>query len=373
MTSDLPKYQQISRMIVGMIQSGEFDADDRVFSISEIRKRFSVSMTTAQRVLSELEQSGYVIRRKGAGTFLNRSGNGGGAPRTWGYVMPAINKPSLYVHVIRGIENAAHEQNINLIVANSDDDPEKQDAVLQRMLDSSVDGVIITPHLHPYTSYGMYLKLISHHVPFVFCIRDVSGINAPLVTADHKKGGYLGTRHLLDAGFRRIGFVSPTRTYVSSERFGGYLEALQEAGIEPREEQISWMNYSFEELYAKLRSEARNLLQARTRPEAFFCVSDMTAYALYDAMSDLGLKCPEDIALVGHDDIDPPRGTNLRLTSVAYPAYASGRACADLLMRMHGGEKLGADDQIILEPTLKIRQSCGEKRETPQEAEKTGA
>ena len=368
-----PKYRQIAEVITNMIEAGEFTPGGRILSVSEIRKRFEVSITTAERVLYELELSGLVIRKKGSGTYLKETGGSLPRPaRTWGYVMPAINThiPSLYAKIIRGIEEVAHENNVNLIVANSHDIPERQDIILQRMMDSDVSGVIVTPHMKPDPSFTTYLQLLHRHIPFVFCNRRVSGINAPLVTANHQKGGYLAARHLLELGHRRIGFVSPPRSLTAAERFAGFLAALQEEGIEWDEKIFLWMD-RFENLIDNVREAAKVMLARERPPEAVFACSDPGAYGFYQAMKELGLACPDDIALVGHDDIDPPRGFDLHLTTVAYPAYESGKRCAELLLRMEAGELLGLTEQVVLEPELRVRQSTvkvPEEEDSPSQA-----
>jgi len=373
--NDSPKYEQIVQIITHMIESGEFDPDGRVFSIAEIRDRFQVSVTTAQRVQHELELSGHVVRKKGLGTFVNAGAHTPPGPaRTWGYVMPAINpQPALYVKIIGGLEETAHDHNINLIVANSHDIPERQDAILRRMIDSGVSGIAITPHMKPAPSFTLYLQLLHHGIPFVFCNRCVSGINAPLVTANHQQGGYLATRHLIELGRRRIGFLSTSRSHTATERFGGYLRALSEAGLEPDEDDCVWME-SFEQMLENMRETTRRKLREGWRPDAVFACSDLAAYGFYQAIRDEGLRCPEDIALVGHDDIDPPRGFDVHLTSVAYPAYDSGRTCAELLLRMQAGENLGLNHVLHLEPQLVVRGSTdSDYRETSLEEQSQSA
>jgi NAD(P)-dependent dehydrogenase (short-subunit alcohol dehydrogenase family) len=186
--------------------------------------------------------------------------------------------------------------------------------------------------------------------------RELPGRPLNCVVSDDLLGSRLATAHLLDRGHRRIGFVcaKPLLT-LTQQRLRGYREALAEAGAE-YDADLLRLAPSFDEQTG--RRAVRDLLERADRPTAIFVASDRMAIGGYGAVSELGLRIPEDVALVGYDDIGPSAMLQPPLTTIRTAYHDFGRLAAQLLLDLIEG-RLEAPQRVVIEPELIVRASTG--------------
>ncbi|HEX3301531.1 MAG TPA: LacI family DNA-binding transcriptional regulator [Thermomicrobiales bacterium] len=181
-------------------------------------------------------------------------------------------------------------------------------------------------------------------IPVVMLDHVVPGLDLPAVIPDNLAGAHSITRHLLDMGHRRIGFIrGPSKYWTLSERLAGFMLALQQAGVWPREELMPpRVSHSEEKGYGEMQI----LLDLPKPPTAVVAVSDKTAVGAYRAIIERGLAIPQDISIVGFDDIEVARALNPPLTTVHVPGAEIGRVGFERLRHLIEGEENGLSRQI---------------------------
>jgi LacI family transcriptional regulator len=195
-------------------------------------------------------------------------------------------------------------------------------------------------------------------VPLVLVDRGVKGLAVPTIKTDNQAGAYEAVKHLIDLGHDRIAIITGIPgVETSEERFTGYRQALQERGIPLRKTLIRQGHFQKDQAF----SATKELVRLKRPPSAIFVSNEPMVSGCILALKESGLGIPEDIAVVGFDDpvwasyMDPP------LTAVSQPSYTMGILAFDYLLAQISGS--GRDKKylkdVILKPTLFIRQSCG--------------
>jgi len=311
-----------------------------------------VSARTAERVQQAIRELGFV--RNDAARQLRA-----GRSRSIGLVVPDIGNP-FFAEVARGAEDRAAEAGMTVLLGNSDESDVRQEAHLELFQEQRVNGVLLTPasddlsSLRRFTDAGMPVVLVDHEV-------DEGEI--PSVSVDDVEGGRLAVRHLLDGGRRRIAYVSGPRSVRQvAERLEGAQAAIAEvagATLEVIEQA------SLTVLQGRAAGEALAARAEQDRPDAVFAANDLLAVGLLQAFSfAAGVRVPEDIAMVGYDDIDFASATVVPLSSVRQPARLLGRTGVELLLKeLDGAEH---DRRVRFQPELVVRDSSrGESLKLP--------
>ncbi len=268
-----------------------------------------------------------------------------------GLVVPDSANP-FFAEIARGLEDLSFAHDHSVILCNSDGDPAKEQRYLGVLIEQQVDGIALVS----VRSTPAHLSMLRQRgIPFVVVDRDLPGLEADCVLADNFQGGYLATRHLLERRHRRIACITgPSELTPSADRVRGYRKALEEAGIRPPEVWVRRGDFRAESGYEAARFFLG--LPAEVRPTAIFACNDLMAIGAMRAIGEAGLSIPDDIALVGFDDILLASYVIPPLTTVAQPTYEMGRMAGDLLLR-----RLGEPDRpparLILPVRLVVRQS----------------
>ncbi len=338
-------------------------AHARIPSRNVLVRELGVSRTTVDRAISELVGEGVLYARDGSGTYVAER-PGAAAParrplRSWGVLLPDVRHYT-YPGILRGIEHVAYDNGIVVIVGNIENQAARQTTYLRNYLDSRVDGVVIVP-ARPNPAEGleealaeMVRELAGARIPFVFCNRNDSGVEAPQVVCNDFHGGFLATRHLIEQGYRRIAYVAHPRYAISLNRYMGYASALACAGL-PRDESLVAFSDSWD-FEAPGHVEMSRLLAAPNPPDAAVCFTDWIAQGAAQAVIEHGLVPGRDVGIVGYDDSVICGSMAVPLTSVRIHSYEMGRRAAALLLKP-------ARTTVVLEPELAVRQST--RRQTP--------
>ena len=192
--------------------------------------------------------------------------------------------------------------------------------------------------------------------PLVFIERAIPGIEADVVKVDDVVGGCLAAKHLIQLGHRRIGVVAmPLAMAPSSDRVAGVRRALREAGLTLDEDMIAVAQFSEQEGFAA----ARRLLMHQPRPDALVACSLRLTTGVPAAIRRAELRVPDDVALVGYDDLPWALLCNPPLTVIEQPTRERGRIAAGLLLSRLSGARSNGPVTEVLEPRLLVRQSCG--------------
>ena len=273
-----------------------------------------------------------------------------------GLIISDIANP-FFTSVVRGIEDVAYANQCSLVLCNSDEDPARESLYVGVLQAERVAGIIISPADENSTSCE---PLLRNGVPIVAMDRRLCQFDVDTVLVDNIKGAYQATSHLIRLGHRRIGLIAiPPQITTGRERREGYEKALSEHGVELDQSVTKIGDCKQNSGYQK----TCELLEMDDPPTAIFTANNLMTLGALNAIHEKGLNIPQDVAIVGFDDmpwapsLDPP------LTAVAQPTYELGCTAANLLLQRIA-DKDREIVEIELEPTLIIRDSCGhnEKR-----------
>jgi DNA-binding LacI/PurR family transcriptional regulator len=183
------------------------------------------------------------------------------------------------------------------------------------------------------------------------------------VGTDHEGGAYMGTKHLIDLGYQKIGYInSHTKNALGEVRHDGFKRALEEHNVTYNPEFN--LRPTFPNTMSGFDSGYKlgeDFDQMKDKPEAYFSYNDLTALGFLKRIQELGYRVPEDVAVVGFDDIDQADYANVPLTTIHQPVEKIGAAAIDtLISRIEG--KSTDKHRIIFPPTLVVRESCGARR-----------
>lgn len=262
-------------------------------------------------------------------------------------LLPSISNP-FYLEIIKGIENVAISHNYNILLCETDSDPEKENIYFDLVRKKMADGIIsMDPAVNVET-----LKGLAEKYAIIQCSEYGGGIGIPYVTIDNEEASYRAVKHLLQIGHTKIALMNTDEKFLyARERKMGYQRALEEHGIKMNTDYIF---YTEDLGFENGQHAMQKILKIKDRPTAVFAVSDLLAIGALKEINAAGLNVPGDMALVGFDKIDFSNMTNPTLTTVAQPMYKMGTTAAKMLIDKIQGKKV---DSVILDFELIIRES----------------
>jgi LacI family transcriptional regulator len=270
---------------------------------------------TRRRIEAAAQRLGY---RPATGALPERT-------RTIGVVVADLTNP-FFPSLLTPIHDELRLMGYSVVLfAERTDIPTGQEA-LTRLLDRTIDGVLVTT-----ATLGSRLNeaMGVHELPVVLLNRYVDGMDVDRVMADNHEGGRLAGRHLLELGHRRVGIINgPSNTSTCRDRFAGFTEALAEEGIEVDPALVRSGPYSHQSGY----QHARSLLRQDDPPTALFCGNDIIGFGALDAAHSLGVRVPEDVSVLGFDDVSMAAWEVFQLTTVHQPLADMARSAARLLV-----------------------------------------
>jgi len=326
-------------------------------TIKDVARAAGVSPSTVSRALNDSplirEETKARIRRIAAELGYERNelarGLVMGSSQALGLLIPDITNP-FFAEITRGVGEAAHAQGYGVILCNTEGDPEREWSYIRLLKRKRVDGLILTS----VTVETPYLKdLARSKTPFVLVSRSSRIVKAPYVGVDDRLGGRLAVEHLVELGHQRIGFIGGQPDVQSCiDRLEAFKEVLSERGLPLRK---GWVVFSDFTQAAGYKAGLR-ILRRRTRPTAIFAANDVTALGVLQAAEELGLRVPDDLSLVGYDDISYAALPRIELTTVAQPSFEMGKIAAEWLLSVIGGKRRRPLHRL-LKPRLVVRRT----------------
>ncbi len=307
----------------------------------------SVSATTMELVLATMKKMQYTPNGFARSLALNRSS-------TIALLIPNILNP-LYTQIAKGVEDIAHQKGYNILLCNTEENGEKERDYLHMLIEKRVGGFILTASQLENKDLQ---KIKNQNIPFVMVGRNIEEIDANMVFTDYHVGAYQITQHLIEVGYSSIAHIMGSLNQIENlQKKSGYERALQEAEIILKSEYIVEGNNEIEGGYLG----AKKLLKLKKRPRAIFAANDLMAIGAIDAIKTSGLHVPEDVAIVGFDDITISSFIEPKLTTISQPVYKMGLIAARLLFESieDRQQEDGFKQKIFLQPKLMVRKSCG--------------
>ncbi len=337
-------------------------------TIQDVADRAQVSRATVSRVMNNHPNVASDIRSRVQEAMRDLGYNPNRAARRLrgnsndviGLIIPDIQNP-VFVAVARGVEDAAYRHQINVLLCNSDDHADKQQAYLNVMLAERAAGLIIVP---THARDGKTLVEIRNAgLPIVLLDRQVQRFEADTVKTDNVLGARIIVNHLLELGRSRIALIGGLQYLTPArERYQGYVEALRDAGRDVDESLIINGDFKAESGYRI----TRELMALASPPDAIFTTNSLMAMGALKALHELHIRVPQDVALVSFDDVPWAENLNPPLTAVVQPAYELGVQAVELL-RKRFTEPDAPIQTVMLQPTLIVRESCGASLNQPRE------
>jgi DNA-binding LacI/PurR family transcriptional regulator len=313
-----------------------------------------VSAETRERVMRAISAMNY--RRNGLARGLKRQ-----RTDTVGLVLGDIANP-FAAELARAVREVMSARGYNVFICVSEHSAKEDIAAFDALADHRVDGIIVATRANKLGNERL-VEMIEQGLHVVLIGRDFRHSSADLVAADNLKGGYDATSHLIRLGHKSIGFIGITLTSgLALRRFQGYLEALREHGLRVNDRLVvgrtedgeQWPGYSTEEVgYEGMK----RLLALRKRPTAVFARNDFTAIGAISAIKEAGLTIPQDIAIVGYDDVPLAAHTSPPLTTVRQPTREQGKAAAEFLLRRMDQSVPTPREEKVMDCTLVVRES----------------
>jgi LacI family transcriptional regulator len=329
-------------------------------SLRDVAKAAKVSVGTVSNVLNrpEVVAPETLARVQGTIKDLGFVPNGfarhlrSGHSRTLGLIVPDVANP-FFTEVARGVEDAASKRDYAVFLCNSDESASKEDRYINVLIEQQVRGVLITPtdvksdRLDAMRDRGIAVALVD---------REIKGRKQCSVSVDDVHGGQLGIEYLTGLGHTDIAWVcGPDSIPQVADRGAGVAKAAKFAGAKVETIRVSLMNTTQGE------EAAKKILALKTIPTAIFCANDLVALGVMRTLRENKFKIPEQVSVLGYDDIEFAASAAVPLSSISQPAYQMGVTAADLLLNECEEADTHEHQQIRFQPQLVERASTGKR------------
>jgi LacI family transcriptional regulator len=329
-------------------------------SLRDVAKAAKVSVGTVSNVLNrpEVVAPETLARVQGTIKDLGFVPNGfarhlrSGHSRTLGLIVPDVANP-FFTEVARGVEDAASKRDYAVFLCNSDESASKEDRYINVLIEQQVRGVLITPtdvksdRLDAMRDRGIAVALVD---------REIKGRKQCSVSVDDVHGGQLGIEYLTGLGHTDIAWVcGPDSIPQVADRGAGVAKAAKFAGAKVETIRVSLMNTTQGE------EAAKKILALKTTPTAIFCANDLVALGVIRTLRENKFKIPEQVSVLGYDDIEFAASAAVPLSSISQPAYQMGVTAADLLLNECEEAETHEHQQIRFQPQLVERASTGKR------------
>ena len=363
------KYYTLMEELKQAIMSGSIKPGEKLPSENELSDRYHISRHTVRKALSILINEGYIEAEHGRGTFCSQRMGHMKNSRNVAVVTTYISD-YIFPRMIQGMDKVLTENGYSIILKNTANSRTKEERVLEDILTKDIEGLIIEPSKSQiYCKHtNLYAMLDQYEIPYVF-IQGVYSqmIDKPHILMDDCKGGYMVTKHLIDAGHRKILGIFKADDFQGKERHKGYVKALQEAGIAYDPDMVVW--FHTEDRKTKPAMMMELFLEQKVEMDAVVCYNDQIAIEVIRCLQRNGLRVPEDISVTGYDNSVIAEGT-VGLTTITHPQEKLGEMAAELLLeKIRKVPEEKSRIPRLIQPELIVRGSTIERINKKEERE----
>ncbi|HYD42029.1 MAG TPA: LacI family DNA-binding transcriptional regulator [Anaeromyxobacter sp.] len=306
-----------------------------------------VAVATARRIQQAIDRLGYRVNLSARCLRARRSDS-------VGLILPNLANP-FFAELAHAIQQALTERGLQTLLCESDENPDREGRLLEDLEARQVDGVLFVRASDRSTAAG--------RLPTIYLDRPVAG--RPSVASDNKLGGALVAQHLLSLGHRRLAVLREDRTAVSTgDRVKGFAAALRRRGVNLRDEDVLAgppCGTAAHVRAVELGRHVQELMRSKAPPTAIFATSDVVAIATARRLLELGFKIPDDVSLVGFDDIEMSAYVFPPLTTVRQDRAAMAREAIGALEQLLSGDEAPPAEALV-EPKLVVRASTAPPR-----------
>lgn len=308
-----------------------------------------VASATRDKVHAAIKTLGFVRNEPARQLRAGRS-------RIVGLVVLDVSNP-FFTDMARGVEDEANASGLSVMLCNSDEQPDRENRYLDLLEEQRVQGVLITP-----LGDADHLTLLQERGTPVILVDSRSPTGAQCsVSVDDVLGGDLAVTHLIDSGHRRIAFIGgPASLRQVADRYEGAVRAAARVG-RPESDVLMLETPGLNVAGGQVAGLQITAMSADARPSAVFCANDLLALGFLQEMTRQGVRVPDEIAIVGYDDIEFAAAAAVPLSSVRQPRQELGRMAAQLLLDETARLNRHKHRQVVFQPELVIRQSSQSK------------
>lgn len=320
------------------------EAEVSTMTVSRVvNNKGEISDKTRQRVQDVIDRLGYRPSHIARGLATNRTG-------TLGLVVPDNANP-FFSELARAAENVAYAAGYNVFLCNTGEDRERELHLLHSLEQKRVDGLLLCS---PRLTDSRLKQALKRHAAVVLFNRRLTGAGFGLVLVDDRMGGQMATEHLFHTGHRAIGYLAgPPTSYSGKQRLAGYRLAFKAQGIATRQDWVKPCPPTID----GGRKAALDLLTVQPQLTSLVCYNDLVAVGALQACAHLGRGVPNDLAIVGFDDIPLAALVTPPLTTCAVPLDEIGRVGMEILLQLIRGEE-PIPDPVIIRPEMVVRASA---------------
>lgn len=330
-------YSQIVEYLKNEILQNRLQPGDKLPTELELSKMFGVSRITSKRALDELAKENWIYRKKGKGSFvlpLQEKRVERNVPKIIAMVLPTDGTAGRRIEYIRGATDYLEDKGYYLSVHTTYDDPVKEREYLLNLPVNGIKGMILYPSMRE--NFDVLSVLCTRQYPIVLIDQRYQSLPLSSVVSDNCDGAYKAVSHLIELGHRRIAYVALVRLEdVSSvrERFLGYCKALKDHGVPIDLDivRVPLSKYTEGDTENKLEDVLADLLKKGTT--AIFAEHDYLAILIAKKLSNMGVHIPQDVSLVGFDNIEMLEHLEFRLTTVDQDFYKIGMLAAQTVIQ----------------------------------------
>lgn len=304
-----------------------------------------ISESTRQKILNIVRENNYVPNKMAQSLVTKKT-------KTIGLIIPDIRNP-FFTDIARGAEDKAVREGYNIILCNTDENIEKETRAFNTLTEKMADGIIFAPSSKTEVNSNEY-KISSKPIVLVDKELNIENLKG-VVSLDNEEGTYLGTKHLVGINHKDILYLSgPLKSEISINRLNGYKKALKESNIKFNEDLVIQGEYSFEWGYEVVK----NLDEINFT--AICAANDLIAIGAIKALKERGIKIPQDISIVGFDDIQTAKIIEPQLTTIKQNSYDMGYESASILINNLENKEINNIEKMIFKPELVIRSSTSQ-------------
>ena len=348
------KYEVIKDFLLEEFDKGNFVEGQLLPSENTLVEILGVARNTVRQAISELEKDGRVQRIQGKGTYFTKHADEESARQSglFGLILPEISR-GLYPVLARGFDHGARSAYHQMVICNTGFDISEQGNIILQLIDKNVAGVALVPALSPPTPAFHIRQLKENGIPVVFCHRGVPDSAAPLITWDWKEVARMAGQAFIDHGHRRIAYFAAYRYSLTEAHEQSLRQLLQDHGLDLPETRVHYgtsLDENPNETHSRIDA-LETMLDGSEPVTAVLCNDDNEAELINYLLTEMGLKVPQDISLIGFGDSHARTGVFLsRLTSVAVNEFDLGARAAGVLHEMATGRRPADSDEIIYKP-----------------------
>lgn len=352
--SPIPQYFQLQTWLIEQIEQGVIKPNEKIPTEEELVQKTGLARATIRQAIQNLVNMGYLSRKRRLGTFVIDREVANGKQTIVGVMVPDI-RSGYAPELARGAGDEAAKSKHSIILCNTDDSYVRASFHAERLMEHSVSGVIFVPTSSSHEKNKLLLeKFTRRNIPVVLADRIIPGVELDIVTTNNFQGAYELTKYLILKGHKSIAMVLSSVYSSEKLRLEGYEKALSDHDIPIDRSIIIAKPEPYNE--KNYLQYVRDILTQKSKITALFAANDRIAYLLYAVAREMGISIPDDVSVVGYDDLPYAGSHPVSLTTMHQPIYEMGQESMRLLMSRLRGE-FAEPQAIVLKSHLVERSS----------------